>query len=199
MKLRNEINSSKSEKEKVAKRKERNATLKEIHQKIEEEENNKIIKQVEDIEQYKDDSRRMYRVVKELQRKEPKKKILVDSEHGITTNKKIKTEIVKKFFQDQIHNEKREMRREVKAVKMQRAFTSTEIEKAVKRLKTGKSAGTDELNSELIKYGPETICEGIAEIYNNMAETGKFQTEVKEGVLIPLPKPGKKPGPPGHL
>ena len=79
-KLRNEINSSKSEKEKVAKRKERNATLKEIHQKIEEEENNKIIKQVEDIEKYKDDSRRMYRVVRKLQRKEPKKKILVDSD-----------------------------------------------------------------------------------------------------------------------
>jgi len=33
-KLCNEINSSKSEKEKVAKRKERNTTLKEIHQKI---------------------------------------------------------------------------------------------------------------------------------------------------------------------
>ena len=79
---------------------------------------------------------------------------------------------------------------------MQRAFTSTEIEKAVKRLKTGKSAGIDELNSELIKYGPETICEGIAEIYNIMAETGEFPTEVKEGILIPLPKPGKKSGPP---
>jgi len=141
----------------------------------------------------------MYRVVRELQRKEPKKKILVDSEHGITTNEKIQTEIVKKFFQDQFHSEKEEMIKEVKPLKMQRAFTSTEIEKAVKRLKTGKSAGIDELNGELIKYGPETICEGIAEIYNIMAETGEFPTEVKEGILIPLPKPGKKPGPPGHL
>jgi len=138
LKLRNEINSSKSEKEKVAKRKERNETLKEIHQKIEEEENNKIIKQVEYIEQCKDDSRRIYRVVKELQRNEPKKKILVDSEHGITTNEKIQTEIVKKFFQDQFHNEKEEMIQEVRPMKMQRAFTSTEIEKAVKRLKARK-------------------------------------------------------------
>jgi len=87
------------------------------------------------------------------------------------------------------------MIKEVKRMKMQRAFTSTEIEKAVKRLKTGKSAGIDELNSELIKYGPEIICEGIAEIYNIMAETGEFPTEVKEGILIPLQKPGKKPGP----
>jgi len=35
----------------------------------------------------------------------------------------------------------------MESMKMQRAFTSTEIEKAVKRLKTGKSAGIDELNS----------------------------------------------------
>jgi len=28
-----------------------------------------------------------------------------------------------------------------------------------------------------------------------MAETGEFPTEVKEGILIPLQKPGKKPGP----
>ena len=69
----------------------------------------------------------MYRVVKELQRKEPKKKILVDSEHGITTNEKIQTEIVKKFFQDQFHNEKEEMIKEVKPMRMQTAFTSTEI------------------------------------------------------------------------
>ena len=82
---------------------------------------------------------------------------------------------------------------------MKRPFTTEEIRIAVKSLKNGKSAGIDNLNSELIKYGPDIICEQIAEIFNETAETGEYPSEIKEGILIPLPKPGKKPGPPGHL
>ncbi len=40
---------------------------------------------------------------------------------------------------------------------------------------------------------------GIAEIFNIIAETGQYPEEISKGILIPLPKPGKKPGPLGHL
>ena len=40
---------------------------------------------------------------------------------------------------------------------------------------------------------------GIAEILNSTAKTGKQPKEIKQGILIPLPKPGKKKGPPGNL
>ena len=82
---------------------------------------------------------------------------------------------------------------------MKTPFTGDEIQKAVKSLKNNKSPGTDNLKTELIKYGPPVLSEGIAGIYNDMARTGEHPIEVKEGILIPLPKPGKKQGPPGHL
>eukprot|EP00794_Sanderia_malayensis_P018438 gene18438-20287_t len=55
--------------------------------------------------------------------------------------------------------------------------------------------GVDNLNTELIKYGPNILCEGIAKIVNIIAETGEYPEDIKEGILIPLSKPGKKPGP----
>ncbi len=50
-----------------------------------------------------------------------------------------------------------------------------------------------------MKYGPDEINDGIAELLNEVARTGKYPKEIKEGILIPLPKPGKKKGPPGNL
>ena len=59
-----------------------------------------------------------------------------------------------------------------------------------------KHPGEDQINVELIKYGPQELCEGIADILNKTASTGKYPDEIKRGILIPLPKPGKKAGPP---
>ena len=39
----------------------------------------------------------------------------------------------------------------------------------------------------------------ISDIYNEMAETGKFPKEIKKRILVPIPKPDKKAGPPEHL
>jgi hypothetical protein len=78
-------------------------------------------------------------------------------------------------------------------------FTSSEIENAVKSLKNNKSPGIDNLNAELLKYGPEEMFEEISEIFNTIAETGETPDELTNGILIPIQKPGKKQGPPSHL
>ena len=83
--------------------------------------------------------------------------------------------------------------------KMEKPFTHTEIEKAAKSMKNGKSVGEDKLNAEYVKYGPTAILQGIANILNNIAETWKHPKENKSGILTPLPKPGKKQGPPSNL
>ena len=66
-------------------------------------------------------------------------------------------------------------------------------------LKNGKSPGIDQVYGEMLKYGPEIIFTEIAEIFNLISETGIYPTEIKEGILIPLQKPGKKAGPSGNL
>jgi hypothetical protein len=43
----------------------------------------------------------------------------------------------------------------------------------------------------LIKFAPSEIHEVVADIYNEMARTGEVPDEISEGILVPLPKPGK--------
>ena len=66
-------------------------------------------------------------------------------------------------------------------------------------MKNGKSAGIDELQPEFLKYAPDCIIEDIADILNETAETGQYPSELRTGILRPLPKPGKKQGPPSNL
>ena len=78
-------------------------------------------------------------------------------------------------------------------------FTEKEVQNAVKSLSNNKSAGCDNLKAELIKHSPDTIFQGIAILLNHIASTGEYPKEVKTGILVPLPKPGKKQGPPQNL
>ncbi len=78
-------------------------------------------------------------------------------------------------------------------------FNAEEIQKAVKCFKQWESPGIDNFKGEMIKCGQIEIHKWIADIFNEIAEMGTFPDEIKEGILILLPKLGEKPGPPGHL
>ena len=103
--------------------------------------------------------------------------------------------IIKKHFQDMLAPNNASLTKEYIPRQMTRPFTTEEITKAVKKMKNGKSAGVDNLNSEYIKYAPEIIHSEIASIFNEMAQTGNYPDEINLGVLTPLQKPGKKRGP----
>ena len=51
----------------------------------------------------------------------------------------------------------------------------------------------------MIKYSPKTVYQQIADIFSEMAKTGNIPDEVIEGILVPLPKPGKPQGPHANL
>ena len=87
----------------------------------------------------------------------------------------------------------------IKPAEMRTPFTPEEIEKASKRMKNQKSVGEDGQHAEYVKYGPPEIYNGIATLLNTIARTGKYPAEIKSGILTPLPKPGKKQGPPANL
>ena len=82
---------------------------------------------------------------------------------------------------------------------MKTPFTGLEIKKAAESLKNRKSVGDDNLDAEFVKYGPLEIHEGVAKLLNNVASTGEYPEQIKQGILKPLRKPGKKPGPPSNL
>ena len=82
---------------------------------------------------------------------------------------------------------------------MNKPFTASEVQKAIKSIKNNKSAGCDDVKAELLKHAPHQINECIAKLLNHMAKTGDYPEEIKKGILIPIPKPGKKQGPPQNL
>ncbi len=144
--------------------------------------NESINNKLEQIESFKDDSRRCFQATKQLNQTEDE--LVAGSE----------AELQKMFTQP----EKEEIELAF-PTKMTNRFTSSEIEKAAKSMKNQKSCGEDNLNAEYIKYGSQEAHEKIAFLLNKISETGNYPEEMKSGILNPLPKPGKKQGPPGNL
>ena len=83
--------------------------------------------------------------------------------------------------------------------KLKEEITFFEVEKAVNKLKNNKSPECDNINAELLKYGPTIVFDIIANILNKAAETGDKPIEISLGHLVPLPKPGKPKGPVKNL
>ena len=67
--LRDNISSTRNKKKRETIQKERNKIMRELHKKMDEEEVTKILQMVEEVERSKDDSRRMFQVVKDLQKR----------------------------------------------------------------------------------------------------------------------------------
>ena len=55
---------------------------------------------------------------------------------------------------------------EIQPIKMKQKFKAKEVETAIKSLKNNKSPGIDNINAELLKYGPNELNQEIADIFN---------------------------------
>ena len=181
-------------------RKDRNNTIKLIRKRIQVIEDQELNHKLEEIEKHKDDSRRCFIAIKELNRKKKKIPLTVFTQDGsVAGSEEEQVKSITAHFTKMFTKEVKENIDPIPPSKMEKPFTHSEIEKAAKSMKNGKSVGEDKLNAEYVKYGPTAIHQGIADILNNIAETGKHPKEIKSGILTPLPKPGKKQGPPSNL
>ena len=160
----------------------------------------KINEKLEELENCKNDSTKMYKAIKALKITEGKKKLIVHNEsEEIATSEEDQVELITTFFKTLFTSDEAEEIPHLEPKEMTTPFSAQEVREAIETLKNNKSPGCDDINGELLKYGPEEINQEIADILNKMASTGQFPTEIKDGILIPLPKPGKKAGPPANL
>lgn len=197
--LNNKLNASKNQQKRTEIRKERNRKINQIHKLLAEQKHQKILEQTKEIEEAQEDSYRMFKAIKVLKNNEKKKPLLIQGEHGLTTNEEEQTTIVARHFESVFTTEDLEEIQEIPPSEMDPPFTEEEVKQAIKTLKNNKSAGADEMKAEQLKYGGKIIPQKIAEILNETAKTGKHPKELKEGILTPLQKPGKKAGPPTNL
>ena len=137
---------------------------------------------------------KMYEAVRKIKRLAPKEKLIIKTKEGLTSNEKKQSEIIVKYLKNIFYTNATPMQN-VLPTPMSTLFTSSEIRKGVWALKNNKSPRMDQIVVELIKYSSEIVYEKIADIYNNIAATGKHPDEIMHGILIALQKPGKQKGP----
>ena len=173
----------------------RNSKMREIHHKLKTEREENEIRKINSIENAKDDSNKMFKAMRLMNKEKPKEKILIKlDENTIIVNEDETTKTISKFFENIFNKSNVKDIENVNPTKMKTPFTEIEVENAINKLKNDKSPGTDNITPEQLKCAPKIVHKHIADIFNNMAETGTYPKEIKQGILIPLQKPGKEKG-----
>jgi len=113
-------------------------------------------------------------------------------------NKKEKAEIWKEYFDKLLNTEEpRELikkgNKEISEVDVEvEEFTIEDMKKVVRNLKYNKTAGTDGLHLELIKYGGNKLLSRIYELVRQIWEEERILDEWKETIIVPIHKRGDR-------
>ena len=81
---------------------------------------------------------------------------------------------------------------ETKPIPMFVPFTWKELYEASLKLSISKGRDNNGLQAEHIKYAPKHVHQNIANLLNEVAETGIYLQELKHGLVTPIQKPGKQ-------
>ena len=103
-KIYNQINTTNDEKERKQLKRERNNKMTEIHKELAKEKTRQIENEIKEIEEAKDDSNRMYKAVKAIQRMKPKVQLTVEDGDGVTTDTSRQIDIISAFFGNMFHS-----------------------------------------------------------------------------------------------
>ena len=152
---------------------------------------------LKEIENSKNDSSRMFRVINEIQRQKPKMPLLIKTKTGgFTINEKEQAEIIAAHFKKQFSKNTQVLNKiHSQPTAMNQPFTAEEIKSTIRSLRNNRSAGDDQIKAEMLKPAPDIHHELLADIYNNISETGEYPPELSLGIITPLQKPGKPKGP----
>ena len=133
-KIKLDIEATKYKNKREDQKRERNKIIKTLHKETEKEERKQVNEKMEEIEKYKDDSNRIFQVMRKLQLKE-RKKILVHTENGVTASEKKQIEIVTNHFKEVFQRRGGEVIKDIEPAEMKIPFTEVERRKSVSRLK----------------------------------------------------------------
>ena len=74
-----------------------------------------------------------------------------------------------------------------------RTITEEGVEKTVKKIKTGKAVGMDELSVEMVKANELVGIKWLTRLFNMCLTTGEIPAEWRRGVIVPIWKGKEHP------
>ena len=104
----------------------------------------------------------MYKAIRSIRITDPQKQLLIDGKDGKTTDETEHVKIITDHFRNIFYDDTTTPMKHVPPKEMVRPFTQEEIKNAIRSLRNNKSAGTDNICEELLKYSPEVIHSRIA-------------------------------------
>ena len=78
---------------------------------------------------------------------------------------------------------------------LDRKFTLQEIDGAIKHLKSGKAAGSDDIRNEYISYENKQLKPILQLLFNEIYNTGIYPAQRSSGIIVPIYKKGNKEDP----
>ena len=98
-KIKLEMENSKDNKKRDELRKKRNKTINKLHKLVKRQEQQNIERQIEEIENTKEDSTRMFKAIKDLQRSKHKENLLIKTPDGtMTADPKLQFKLIAKHY-----------------------------------------------------------------------------------------------------
>ena len=69
-------------------------------------------------------------------------------------------------------------------------ITKEEVQRSIRHLKNGKSAGPDKVVSELLKHGNSTVMDYLLALFNTLFNRGMFPLDWAKSIIVPIFKKG---------
>ena len=67
-----------------------------------------------------------------------------------------------------------------------------EVTASIRNLEPGKSAGPDEIISEMLKHAHDSVIEFLIQLFNKLYDEGIFPTEWSKSIMVPIHKKGRR-------
>ena len=82
--------------------------------------------------------------------------------------------------------------KEISEVEVEVELTIKDVKKAIRNLKNNKTAGTDGIHPELIKYGGNQLLNRMYELVRQIWEEERISEEWKETIIVHIHKTGER-------